>query len=79
MSRRVAFPSKFAPRGAEKPITGPLESVRLSDDQKHLIDRITVGLFLDMQNKPLADIFAACYISGLNHGMSIATKDSDGR
>jgi len=77
MGRPVAFPSKFAPRGVEKPITGPLDKVTLTPDQRQLIDRITVGLFLDMQNEPLADIFSACYISGMNHGMSVMKEGSD--
>ena len=77
MPRAVAFPSKFAPRGSVPPITGNLDSIKLDDEQRQLIDRITVGIFIDMQNKPLADIFAACYISGVNHAHGAACEDKD--
>lgn len=72
---RNAFPTKFAPRRSEQPIRGDLSSVIVDDEQRHLINRITVGLFLDLQNKPLADILAACYITGANHAIGALSDD----
>ena len=78
MTRRYAFPRKYAQRGAQQPIQGRLSSMKLEQDHKDLIDRITIGLFLDMQNKPLADILAACYMSGVQHAMSVLKEQSRG-
>ena len=74
--RRCAFPRKHAQRGASQPICGKLSEARLPEGSKDLIDRITIGVFLDMQNQPLADILAACYLTGVNHAIE-SMKDAD--
>lgn len=71
---RNSFPTKYAPRGKEQPIRGKLDSVKLTDDHRELVCRITMGLFLDMQNRPLADILAACYVSGMHHAIASLTE-----
>lgn len=73
---RNSFPSRYAPRGVAKPITGPLDSIALSDEQHETVERLVIGLFLDMQNQPLARILMACYISGFQHALA-ATDESD--
>ena len=67
---RNSFPSKYAPKGSIAPITGALDSVRLSEEHLDLIERIAIGLFLDMQNQPLAKILMACYLTGMQHGVA---------
>ncbi len=73
--RRNPFPSKFAPRGSSQPIRGKLDRIKMTTEQRELIDRIVVGLFIDLQNEPLADILTACYVTGLNHGVRGLTDD----
>jgi hypothetical protein len=67
---RVIFPRRSYLKNRAQPITGRLDSIKLTDEQADLVGRIVAGLFLDMQDKPLSDVLAACYITGLNHGAS---------
>ena len=71
----MPFPYKFSARGAPQPISGKLEKIILPHDQAILINRMVVGIFIDMQDRPLADIMAACYISGAQHAIAIQREE----
>jgi hypothetical protein len=74
----AAFPRKHSARGASQPITGELARIRLEADQAALVENIVIGLFLDMQDKPLTDILTACYLTGANHAICAQHQPPEG-
>jgi len=74
----TGFPKKYPGRSQkEHPITGDLAKIKIEKEHRELIERIVIGLFLDMQDKPLTEVMLSCYITGANHALMAERERAD--
>lgn len=76
--KRVELASIHPPMKQWNGIASGMSSIEMANEHRDAVQRICLGIFADMANAgaPVAAILSACYMSGVQHTLSVLHNGS---